>query len=62
LLQAEARMVMALQRELRVLRMRDGVERLPYLERVRWENTVRDSVEERLLPQIILLPPEVDAR
>lgn len=58
LLQAEQQMLHALEQELRTRRAHDNVERLSYLERVRWENSVRSAIEERLLPEMILLPPE----
>jgi hypothetical protein len=58
LLQAEQRMLHALEQELRVRRAHDNVEHLSYLDRVRWENNVRSAIEERLLPEMILLPPE----
>lgn len=59
LLRAEQRMLHALEQQLRIRRAHDNVERLSYLDRVRWENSVRSAMEEHLLPEMILLPPEV---
>lgn len=56
LLRAETAMLEAINREMKHLRESGVLKDLPYAERVQSENWERARIEERLLPEIILLP------
>lgn len=58
LLRAETAMLEALHHEMTKLRESGALQNLPFSERVQRENWARESIEERLLTEILLLPPE----